>query len=462
MTSQLTGTKILFQDDFSKNGSLNSANWDYNHWSAQNNPSFLGLTQMRQSLPQAENGMARIRLDTWLDGKAFSGSEAITKQAWDVTSGGIAFEGRFRYEGTQGGMIAGFFSYQDFPPNVDRNIHDEIDFEILTTNLKKVSTNVFAHEPGDKTAHPLSIDMTGSFADWHTYRMEWLPGMVRWFVDGTLIRTETKHVPTQPQQLHMNLWGVPGSWGPSPGDPNGPPVGDPNFKPATSAGANQTFFFDVDSVKVERLSTQLGNSTADTMLGTAKNDGIDGGGGRDTLYGAGGHDTLIGRGGSDTIYGGKGDDTVYAGRGNDIVVGADGNDTIIGGTGKDKLSGGKDEDVLDGGSGKDLLKGGRGKDLLDGGHGNDELRGGKGADIFHFSITADGNAFGVDKIKNFKSGKDMILISVEGLNPEAEAIYHKGTGMVSVDIDGPGGLDPVTIAKLKGRPDADDGDFLLG
>ena len=209
MTSQLTGTKILFQDDFSKNGSLNSANWDYNHWSAQNNPSFLGLTQMRQSLPQAENGMARIRLDTWLDGKAFSGSEAITKQAWDVNTGGIAFEGRFRYEGTQGGMIAGFFSYQDFPPNVNRNVHDEIDYEILTTNLNKISTNVFAHEPGDKTAHPHSIAMTGSFADWHTYRMEWLPGMVRWFVDGTLIRTETKHVPTKPQQLHMNFWACP-------------------------------------------------------------------------------------------------------------------------------------------------------------------------------------------------------------------------------------------------------------
>ncbi len=461
MTSQLSGTKILFQDDFSTNGPLNAANWDYNHWSAQNNPSFLGLTQMRQSLPLAENGMARIRLDTWLDGKAFSGSEAITKQAWDVTDGGIAFEGRFRYEGTQGGMIAGFFSYQDFPPNVDRNIHDEIDFEILTTNLNKISTNVFAHEPGDKTAHPESIDMTGSFADWHTYRMEWMPGMVRWFVDGTLIRTDTKNVPTEPQQLHMNLWGVPTTWGPSPGDPSGPPVGDPGFKPATSAGANQTFFFDVDSVKVERLSTQLGNGNANKMLGTMNNDGINGGGGGDTLFGAGGHDTLIGRRGDDTIHGGSGDDTAYAGRGNDIVVGGTGNDTIIGGTGKDKLRGGTGKDVLYGGSDEDVLMGGRGKDFLDGGHGNDKLWGGKGADIFYFSINADGNAFGVDAIKDFKSGKDMIAIHVEELSPEAEVLYAKGTGLVSVDTDGPGGLDPVTIAKLQGRPDADDGDFFL-
>ena len=51
----------------------------------------------------------------------------------------------------------------------------------------------------------------------------------------------------------MNLWGVPTSWGPSPGDPNGPPVGDPGFTPATSASNNQTYFFDVTAVKVEQL-----------------------------------------------------------------------------------------------------------------------------------------------------------------------------------------------------------------
>ena len=249
-------TTILFQDNFSTNGPLNPAKWDFNHWEQNNNPSYLGLTQMRQSLPVVENGMARIRLDTWLDGKAFSGSEAITIQAFTLPGqgGGLAFEAKLKFEGTQGGMIAGFFTFQQFPPGANRDIHDEIDVEILTTNLKKVSTNVFAQESLNKTAHPLSIAVApGTFADWHTYRMEWFPDHVSWFIDGSVIRTETNHVPTQPQQLHMNLWGVPGSWGPSPGDPNGPPVGDPSFKPATSASNNQTYFFDVTAVKVEQL-----------------------------------------------------------------------------------------------------------------------------------------------------------------------------------------------------------------
>jgi hypothetical protein len=250
-------TTVLFRDDFSTNGPLNYQYWDFNRWEQQNNPSFLGLTQMRQCLPVAQNGMARIRLDTWLDGKAFSGSEAITRLGFALpgNGGGIAFEAKLRFEGTQGGMIAGFFSYQEFPLGADRDIHDEIDVEILTTNLNKLSTNVYAHESGQRTAHPLSFPVTpGTFSNWHTYRMEWFPDQVRWFIDSYLLRTEKDHIPTRTQQLHMNLWGVPTNWGPSPGDPSGPPIGDPNFKPATSASGNQTYFFDVTAVKVEQLS----------------------------------------------------------------------------------------------------------------------------------------------------------------------------------------------------------------
>ncbi len=250
------------QDDFSTNGPLNSANWDFNRWEAQNNPSYLGLTQMRQSLPLAQNGVARIQLDTWLDGNAFSGSEAITRLAFALpgNGGGIAFEAKLKFEGTQCGMIAGFFTYQQFPPGANRDIHDEIDVEILTSALTtsdhyRISTNVYAHESGQKTAHPQSLPVTpGTFSAWHTYRMEWFPDHVSWFIDGYLLRTEKDYVPTQPQQLHMNLWGVPTNWGPSPGDPGGPNIGCPSLTPATSASGNVTYFFDVTAVKVEQLN----------------------------------------------------------------------------------------------------------------------------------------------------------------------------------------------------------------
>ena len=77
---------------------------------------------------------------------SYYGSEAITKQAWDVSAGGLGFEGKFRFEGAQGGMIAGFFTYEQFPTGAVREPHDEIDFEIITTQMQKISTNVFKHQ----------------------------------------------------------------------------------------------------------------------------------------------------------------------------------------------------------------------------------------------------------------------------------------------------------------------------
>ncbi len=320
---------ILFQDDFSTNGRMSSVSWDYNHWSQENNPSFIGQTQMRQELPFQQGGMARIRLDTWLDKNAFLGSEAITIDKWDVQSGGLAFDGRFRYTETQGGMITGFFTYEYFPAGSNRAIHDEIDYEILTTQLHKISTNVFAHESANK--NPLSVAVAeNSLAAFQNYRMEWTPSAVRWLINGVQVRIETDHIPTQPSQVHLNLWGVPQGWGPSPGDPDGPPISDPNFTPAQQASDNKTYFFDVGQVKVSRMSSVFGGAAADTLVGGETHDVIDGAAGHDILNGMGGDDTLIGAAGDDTIDGGDGSDTaIYGGIRSSYGVGHAGMSTTI-------------------------------------------------------------------------------------------------------------------------------------
>lgn len=55
MSSPGTGTAILFQDDFSANGQQRDpATWDHTRWRPADNPSFLGLTRMGQSLPLQE------------------------------------------------------------------------------------------------------------------------------------------------------------------------------------------------------------------------------------------------------------------------------------------------------------------------------------------------------------------------------------------------------------------------
>ena len=68
-----------------------------------------------------------------------------------------------------------------------REPHDEIDFEIITTQMQKISTNVFKHQ---KEGTPYSYAVDGGLGIDHVYRFEWLPSVVRWFVDGKLIREE--------------------------------------------------------------------------------------------------------------------------------------------------------------------------------------------------------------------------------------------------------------------------------
>lgn len=354
MTGPTPGT-ILFQDDFTVNGPLNSANWKINQWYSDPNPSFLGQTQMRQTLPNTVDGIAKIRLDTFINGNtpgkaaggpdngptsfnAFEGSEAITKQTWLAdASGGIAFQGDFRFQSTQGGMITGFFSFQQFGwPPTNHPTHDELDFEILTTQLAKISTNTFTKKSGTDAPHSVAVP-TNAFQSFHTYRMEWYQDSVLWFFDGALIRTESRsaYVPNTPQELHLNLWGVPGGpnppqYGINPGDPTGPPVGLPSFQPAATQGANQTFYFDVSHVKVERLPSKPGSNSADQLNGTHDAEHVGGSGGDDQLNAMGGNDIVVGGSGNDAVNGGDGSDTaVFSGARSDYAVAAAGAATTI-------------------------------------------------------------------------------------------------------------------------------------
>lgn len=380
MTGPTPGT-ILFQDDFTVNGPLSSTNWKINQWYNNPNPSYLGQTQMRQTLPNAVDGVAKIRLDTFIDGNtpgkaaggpdngpnsfnSFQGSEAITKQAWQATaSNGIAFQGELRFQSTQGGMITGFFSYEQYPwPPTNHPTHDELDFEILTTQLAKISTNTFTNASGTDSPHSVPVP-ANAFQTFHTYRMEWYADSVLWFFDGQLLRTESRSqfIPNTPQELHLNLWGVPGGpnpsqWGINPGDPTGPKVGDPSFQPAPTQGANQVYYFDVSHVKVEQLPSKPNTNAADLVTGSNSAEHIGGGGGDDQLNGLAGDDFAVGGSGNDAIDGGSGSDTaVFSGLRSDYATSAVGGVTTIADTrpgagtdGTDTLTGVEFVSFLDG------------------------------------------------------------------------------------------------------------------
>jgi beta-glucanase (GH16 family) len=324
MASQVTGTEIIFSDDFSTNGPIDSSKWNYNVWTPPSGGgSFYGNTQQRQVLPTASNGAMRLELDTYNESdpnhSTFLGSEGITKQLFDLSSGPIAFEARVRYAQDQRGIIGGFFTFAG-PPDT----HDEIDFEAMSNSFNQIQTNIYHNEPLGE-GHPLSYPITGSLSDYHTYRIEWLPNMVRWLVDGQEVRTETVLVPDKAMAMHFNIWGPPSSW----------PTGDASLKPAASQGQNQTFYFDVDSVKVEKLASVFGGAASEHVAGTAEHEYIDGGTGDDSLAGAGGDDVIDGGAGFNTaIYTGAARNFAMSARWGEQVVsvgdrfGGEGTDTV--------------------------------------------------------------------------------------------------------------------------------------
>ena len=303
--------------------------------------------------PTVSNGTARFALKTWdgapnktPDQRAFLGTEAITKDAWNPLTGGLSFEGKFKFSGdgtgnqsalNQGGMILGFFSYEKNAPAND--FHTEIDFEVFTSNLKnpalnQISTNVFngtKNLPIYDTVHKVFVNPPKGIAydplsypndplpnaEYHTYKFEWFPSWITFYIDGKVLRHVTNQDslpdPGRDQRLHLNIWGQTTTLGPAYGDWTGNPVGDGSLGPATS-GPGKTYYADFQSIRVDRLSSSLGSASADALVGTAANDGIDGAAGNDTLRGEGGDDTIMGGAGNDTIDGGAGSNTaLYVG-----------------------------------------------------------------------------------------------------------------------------------------------------
>jgi beta-glucanase (GH16 family) len=324
MASQLATDGIIFSDDFSTNGPIDSTKWNYNVWTPPSGGgSFYGNTQQRQELPVASDGAMHLRLDTYNasdpNHTTFLGSEAITRQLFDLSSGPIAFEARVRYVQDQRGLIGGFFTFAG-PPDT----HDEIDFEALSNSFNQIQTNIYHNEPLGN-GHPISYPITGSLSDYHTYRIEWLPSMVRWLVDGQVVRTETTLVPDKAMAMHFNIWGPPSSW----------PTGDSSLQAAASQGQNKTFYFDVDSVKVEKISSLAGHSGSEHLAGSAASEHIDGGAGDDTLFGGAGDDVIEGGSGVNTAqYTGAAQNFAISARAGEQVLsvghrfGEDGTDTV--------------------------------------------------------------------------------------------------------------------------------------
>ncbi len=128
------------------------------------------------------------------------------------TSGEYQRRGRYgfgRYEVVMrapvgSGLVTSFFTHTG-PYFGDP--HDEIDFEVLGKDTRRIYLNWFTNgQEGAALWHELGFDAT---KDFHLYAFEWTPETIRWYVDNELVYErpeETTPVPQTPGRIIANLW----------------------------------------------------------------------------------------------------------------------------------------------------------------------------------------------------------------------------------------------------------------
>jgi Ca2+-binding RTX toxin-like protein len=201
------------------------------------------------------------------------------------------------------------------------------------------------------------------------------------------------------------------------------------------------------------------------------------------LVGNAGNNTLSGGLGADTMDGGLGDDTYVVNETGDLILDSAGWDTVrssvswtlANGLERLELTGLNDLEGT-GNAAANQMVGNAADNILDGAGGADTLTGGAGSDSFVLS-NPDG-AGSVDRITDFRSGEDLIILNVtewgldfskvgdlSGLvgsqhfvsgagavarDADDYLIFDTATGRLYLDVDGNGALEAKLIAVLEG------------
>ena len=100
------------------------------------------------------------------------------------------------------GIVSSFFTYTG--PSEDEP-WDEIDIEFLGKDTTKVQFNYFTNgkKPSGEFLYDLEFDAADDF---HEYSFDWQKDSITWYVDGKLVYTATKDIPTTPGRIMMNIW----------------------------------------------------------------------------------------------------------------------------------------------------------------------------------------------------------------------------------------------------------------
>ncbi|KAH0168103.1 concanavalin A-like lectin/glucanase, partial [Aureobasidium melanogenum] len=104
------------------------------------------------------------------------------------------------------------------------NDTQEVDFAFLTSDISKAwLTNEQTSYGSPYTTYSVAAPADANTA-WHEYRLDWLPGVSKFYIDGVLVQTITDNVPTTPGSWIWNNWSNGNAWA------QGPPLADSVLK----------------------------------------------------------------------------------------------------------------------------------------------------------------------------------------------------------------------------------------
>lgn len=111
------------------------------------------------------------------------------------------------------GAVASFFACNEITKVFTDGTHDEIDFEFITAEPHSVLMTTWyvatGMEGGAQTPTHNSFlwkDPSFDIRQWHTYRFDWYPERVDFFIDGKKVWTSGKAIPKRELQIALNIY----------------------------------------------------------------------------------------------------------------------------------------------------------------------------------------------------------------------------------------------------------------
>ncbi len=264
---------------------------------------------------QLSQGEVRLTFDgADTDGKTFTGAELQSRQFYGYGS----YEVEMAPSGTSG-VVSSFFLYNN--TFFGGSQHNEIDIEFLGDDTTQIHLNYYYGAERLGAHQTVVIDLGFDAADaLHTYRIDWLPGGISWYVDDALIFDISADdapvpIPDEGMKMFMNIW----TGGAALQDWHGPVAAD-----ATGTARYDSVSYTPVLAPVEgtegRDRLKAVPFMPSVVNGYDGDDGLQGGDSGDLILGGAGRDWIRGHGGDDTIDGGAGQDDLGGGTGADTFV----------------------------------------------------------------------------------------------------------------------------------------------